>query len=492
MANLLRIEGRIESMANMDPRALDIRSSYFLPIGRVNGDAGVRDRLRAANISYGNLNNRGSEGIVVSGPDINNALRTLNLGVGMLQTTDYDGTYSMVLSGDYGSWDTASPPTPRVPEPVSITLRSMPPGSTVMARVIRAMVKDHLVPIVGNKITVTYCGGRRLSTQGGRQFYLNLWGSPSTNDPTYASPSQLWGVNKPTAGGAFRSTGRGDTLFDNTGIDVGELVSPRHMYIHHNVLGSVYDTNAIMLKLITEVAVFLRMTPEQRRDITRNINLANPKADKQAFVSVCIQHSSSDVSNLNNNMRMLETRLEQYQRDLVRTLRDIESNRKRLSLIDVEKKELVDFFADEFDRVMNIGRITKITAAGSTIQVFTDMIYCKNPDTGKIHEIGKFRIDVHSDGGSGGVRMFNLTRTVRGMRAGMHGPHVFEDGRPCLGTISEVVPELVGKNEIAAVVSVCIQYLESVNTSDAAGKYVGNWPLAEGEKKDDLQEGTNE
>ena len=60
----------------------------------------------------------------------------------------------------------------------------------------------------------------------------------------------------------------------------------------------------------------------------------------------------------------------------------------------------------------------------------------------------------------------------------MHAPHVFHNGRPCLGNMTEVIPELVANYEFAALAMVAIQFIESVNVNDSAGMHINKWPVA--------------
>ena len=71
----------------------------------------------------------------------------------------------------------------------------------------------------------------------------------------------------------------------------------------------------------------------------------------------------------------------------------------------------------------------------------------------------------------------------------MQAPHVFLEGHACLGNAQEVLPQLVANLDIDLAAAYAIQFIESVNTADAAGAAIGNWPLAkeqpvQQEKKD--------
>lgn len=96
---------------------------------------------------------------------------------------------------------------------------------------------------------------------------------------------------------------------------------------------------------------------------------------------------------------------------------------------------------------------------------------------GTLREIGKFRIEIYTNGNRGGIRWFNLTRKVDALNGAQMHPHIWKDGSACLGNIEEMVPRLIGSNEYAYLIQVAIEFVESVNTADPAGRFINNWPL---------------
>jgi hypothetical protein len=138
-------------------------------------------------------------------------------------------------------------------------------------------------------------------------------------------------------------------------------------------------------------------------------------------------------------------------------------------------------YGQEYDKLLVIPKVRDVQVAPGVVKVFTDTLYCVDPRSGKRHEIGAFRIEIYRDGQNGGVRWFNLTRRIDAYRDDMYAPHVFSDGKACLGNTQDIFPELIGNYEFAAAAMVAIQFVESVNVDDSAGKYVNRWPEAPAE-----------
>jgi hypothetical protein len=92
------------------------------------------------------------------------------------------------------------------------------------------------------------------------------------------------------------------------------------------------------------------------------------------------------------------------------------------------------------------------------------------------YEIGEFTIAICANRGS--PTFFNRTRLVDGMHSAMHAPHVYAEGRACLGTAVDTIPRLVAGYQWATAVALSIQFLESANIVDQAGQHVIRWPFS--------------
>ena len=134
-------------------------------------------------------------------------------------------------------------------------------------------------------------------------------------------------------------------------------------------------------------------------------------------------------------------------------------------------------FGREFDKLRSMKKVIKVEVGSSNIVIYTKTLYCKHPNTKRIHEIGKFKITIPTTNG-GSVKWENLTRRVDGHQSKQMAPHIWEDGSACLGNTQQVFPELIAQYEFSTVAMIAIEFVESVNISDGAGKHLGNWPIA--------------
>ena len=90
--------------------------------------------------------------------------------------------------------------------------------------------------------------------------------------------------------------------------------------------------------------------------------------------------------------------------------------------------------------------------------------------------LGKFDIEINLNNMN--VKFFNLNNKRRSYWGkNCNAPHVDEDGKACLGDLSELMGYAISNNDLYLLIDLCIQYLQSVNLSDLAGKYVISWDL---------------
>lgn len=199
---------------------------------------------------------------------------------------------------------------------------------------------------------------------------------------------------------------------------------------------------------------------------------------RAAYVTECSGRFEKTVAGTRQAITTGEAEVKKLTEALVRRQRELNGSRRKLEQLEACKGGELEKYGREFDRLLDVPKVRDVQAGSGVVKVFTDTLFCTDPRSGKRHEIGAFRIEINTAGSNGGVSWFNLTRRVDGCNAGMQAPHVFPDGHACFGNTAETFAELIANYEFAAVAMVAVQFVESVNVDDAAGKYIHNWPLA--------------
>lgn len=205
------------------------------------------------------------------------------------------------------------------------------------------------------------------------------------------------------------------------------------------------------------------------------------KEEQGKFADVCsdiFNSTSIDYNDqFNVELKEYQSKIKSLKTSLIREIRRMLQFQRTAK----DNKSLADW-EQEFQRIISHPQVeeVEIDSISVTITVFTTVIYCRNPDTNIIHELGKFRIVIPM--WEGEILWINRTRSVRIPAKSwiMQAPHVLTDtGNACLGTYHGLFAELLANYEYAAVVSMAITFLESVDPDDSAGRYITKFPIAE-------------
>lgn len=131
----------------------------------------------------------------------------------------------------------------------------------------------------------------------------------------------------------------------------------------------------------------------------------------------------------------------------------------------------------EFDSLLKQKGITDIRAVPGLISIVTDNIFVKNE--GVTYDIGVMQIDLYT-AEDFKIRFKNLTRKGTGGGYNQIHPHVSSSGSACWGNIELTIIELFRSMNYAALVSLILSYLQTVNTGDPAGSGIYNsWPTVQ-------------
>jgi len=252
-------------------------------------------------------------------------------------------------------------------------------------------------------------------------------------------------------------TGVGVPLSTENCALVGEYF-PEACYIYRDVLGA--GSRAEVARL-GEVLLTLR----------RQIMLAGAGNARQLiadeFLRECLVLTTAAGASDAVAAQALSEETEKRLHDTVRAARKREQEITRLFACPEDQLGL------EFDSLLRIKKVKDVQVTETELVVETGTLYCADPRTGRLHEIGKFRIQIPFEQPEW-MRFLNLTRTV----SGRHAPHVGATGIPCLGTTKDQFPQLIREREFTSVVNLAILFLESVNVNDAWGRYIDEYPVA--------------
>lgn len=270
-------------------------------------------------------------------------------------------------------------------------------------------------------------------------------------------------------------------LVDEDDNQYGEMVG-NTIYIHYPIMGEYLEVvwdgkgpEALLRRMLEEVVFIKTATDEEKQKRAREVFQRNQAKYRDAYINACKGRIGAALMAAENILRGHPSTIENYQKTIVKLVREVNEAQSQIEILKQGQEKALENYAKEFDALCAIPQIKKLEVPPGIIQVFTNTLYCVDPRSKKCHDIGEFRIDLHFDGV---IRFNNLTRKVDGYKNQMNAPHVYQSGEPCLGNLSEVIPQLFAHYEFSTLAMIAIQFIENVNVNDYAGAYIDKWPLA--------------
>jgi len=243
------------------------------------------------------------------------------------------------------------------------------------------------------------------------------------------------------------------------------------LYIYFPSVYTASDSELAINEKIYETAVSILNEPEKhKRVVTR-----------ESYQKFCAGRIEKEAQAIESRKNLVVESIKEHQRELTALISESASIVRQAQLARTAVGQSTDRFAVEFDALSTrFPDVDNILVFGKVVMVDVKTQYVIDPRTKKEHELGRFRIVMNFLNST--IRMYNLDRTVNAYKSGFHAPHVFADGHGCLGTIENIMPQLIARMDVPTILTTILAYLSSVNTDDPAGRYVERWPLRGGPK----------
>ena len=319
--------------------------------------------------------------------------------------------------------------------------------------------------------------GNSFLLHGLSTFFIHIASSPE-GTKTSPIPDTILGIPIHTTDNAYECTWQGLPIIDEeTGYVVAELFDNNNLYIHHNIVenGSELE-NKLFRNILIHTIKLLNMGAKDKDSYKTSAMKYKFSGERLKYIDHCKKRIGVETSSLTGSVTTRKKEIEQLQKDLTKRIREAQALEQKLNSYTSKDADCEKNFGREFDKLISMPRVIKVEINTRSIIVYTKKLYCKHPQTKNIHEIGKFKITIPtSDGGS--VKWENLTRKVDGHQSNQMAPHIWQDGTACLGNTQQLFPALIAQYEFSTVAMLAIDFVESVNITDSAGKHLNRWPI---------------
>lgn len=318
-------------------------------------------------------------------------------------------------------------------------------------------------------------------------FKINIWSSPTTSKQT--TPSRMYDLKVNCRDESFSGSDLGIGIYDENDYCVAELFQ-NTLFIHHDICHDAnQDEFKLFKKILTEVA---KLYPNKLEELSENAkNVTEHQKNKLIDdITACI---CSDMitrqKNCEKEMTSYEKNIKTHKDEISELITKRDRNTAGLAQLLQNEGTTEDSYGQDFDNILAHPQVInlEIDPVDNKINIWTEIIYCTDHRSDRVYEIGAFKITIHL--GAEKISYINLTRQVNGYECNMQAPHIFPNYEPCLGyDFEEHILRLFMAKQVAPLVYEAMRFIEHVNTDDAAGSRINNWPEVDPVTKVPLEE----
>ncbi len=290
------------------------------------------------------------------------------------------------------------------------------------------------------------------------RLYIHIWSSPEHEIPlqTIALPNKIFGETTNLDSDICLPGSKGQIITDEeSGFIVGQIID-NHLFV---LLGrGAFTTEQGWVNYLKTIVQKARSNSEKES------NLEVPKL---------LIKSLKDVP------PDPETEIPTLREELSKAV--LKTDKIDAELVGEQLNAKMERFAQEFDKIMNHEKVERIYVSDDLIVVRTHTLFCRDPRSGTIHRIGRFKITVlphykEDKNVNYHIRWLNLDGRIGW--EDMYAPHVDGHGKACMGNQLDFFRTLLKSQQYYPIITQAIRFVESANTGDYWGKRVHHWPKA--------------
>lgn len=268
-----------------------------------------------------------------------------------------------------------------------------------------------------------------------------------------------------------------DTAVNNRQITF-EYVSDCYMLLSPNIVkvNAVYIAGSYHIDTKTFVDKLLEIT--HKNESEEHLTAVKVDSIKNKLTEQFNKSKKEQLEQLDKRLTSLHASINDLQNRLDAKIKEQLELENKIATVAAEEFQYSKYI-DSLNKITRIRGITDVDVEDtSIINLYTNKLYVNS--MGYRFYVGRFRINVNMSDNS--VHIYNLDDTcirTSYWSRGCHHPHVSSTGVPCLGEASSGIIDACKNKRPDIIAIILINYLESVNPNDAAGKYLTNWDVVD-------------
>lgn len=359
------------------------------------------------------------------------------------------------------------------------------------------IAKEILAPLLQN-IYISVPHGNMSRLRNDDSFKIQIWSTAMLGEGAEKVdvPAKIYGVQVDCRDRGFGPSNSDKSIkvfyCPHSGYAVAELFENNNLFIHYDICHHGTRRELEIFKILLR-NVFDWITIENYEIPTEKIlkEIEEIQIDgsknRELFVNALYSSDFDDATNkllksIDSDKKAVTT----CQHALKEALAEKQRAFSVLEHTSMNEQKTIEIYEKEFDKLLSVPGVLGIDISDGKICVYTKMIRITYRDI--VYRIGKFRIEIPTEGDVKGLKFFNLTNNgegpgrtnPRGFDANSefnrHHPHVKSSGHACLGNIGEAMMEYISSYQYSVVIILAIKFLETVEYDDSAGRGILWWP----------------
>lgn len=261
--------------------------------------------------------------------------------------------------------------------------------------------------------------------------------------------------------------GSGIPIVSDNGIPLAEFfIEDYQLNILYNVMDKYSEENLNIIKhILTSLnAIF-------KKELLVNSWKHSEKKDEliKKIEENTILLTTTWLRDLQNKESRYKDDITHLKLELKRAIDNLTFVMKQIEEIKDDKDTIAEKIIKDLDLILSCELIEDVFIENDLFKVYTkDLII--TDDRGRRYKGGNFEITIEM---KKSCVTFKGSLKKQGFWSNKDPhPHIAMSGEACLGNINSTVAELCSQNELYALVTILLDFLQSANTSDPAGKYV--------------------
>ncbi len=331
---------------------------------------------------------------------------------------------------------------------------------------LEAIISEEVVEKLQCDVQVNSMGGQVVDLVSDNRFHIYLWSCRRSTTTTH-TPSRIWGHKTGVETWAFIPTGDGYVIEDD-GFALAEVIDDEHIYIHFDLLHKAGKAKlAIFRRILNECVAFVTSPNEAKLEYFARMKNSEREVSRRNYIAAVSERFASQAAGAREFVssigREVPGKIHRY----------AQSTRKNFLASEELSRERLEA---EFEAITEIEKVREVRVSSGRVMVHTEMLTARDPATGALHHIGEFLIVVHLDGSHEVVQWYNRTQRVDGVRNAMNAPRVYSSGSACATDLKEIFPSLVACFEIAPVIQMAIEFIETASANNELDQKIDHWP----------------